>query len=427
MKKLWFLILLLMFPTLAYCSGGNLTNGTTVYFTDDGENLTAKVNDTLVNKWNGYEANLSNDNLTDNNTDQLPQGSTNKYANTTAESQGNQSFGWGNHASAGYALQSNLSVKLDASRGNWKVFYSNDTGVFTELPLGASGTYLKANGVSAAPSWDTPTGSGTGVSNYSSFTANETSDINWGHTFNATGLKVNNVPVGFGNANMSDVVALSNLSNYYTITQSNSTYFNYTSGVPWGNITSVPANTTSNQATNTTSDVVFVNVNATAFKGSAGNLTNLNATNIAQGTLAVARLPANSSFDQSVNTTSDVTFRNVTANVQSVVKGFTVYNITANHDFPLFQANKNLTLKKVTTVCIGGTNVVGQFEVANVTGLSPVKVNATDWTTTPTGSLSITAFGNATVSNTSFLTWNTTSVSGTPTTFTVSFEYSESN
>jgi hypothetical protein len=44
----------------------------------------------------------------------------------------------------------------DHTAGNWKVFYSNGSGQVTELALGASGTYLKANGVSSAPTFETP-------------------------------------------------------------------------------------------------------------------------------------------------------------------------------------------------------------------------------------------------------------------------------
>lgn len=42
----------------------------------------------------------------------------------------------------------------------WRVFYSNGTSVITELALGTSGQYLKANGATSAPTWDTPGGSG---------------------------------------------------------------------------------------------------------------------------------------------------------------------------------------------------------------------------------------------------------------------------
>ena len=43
------------------------------------------------------------------------------------------------------------TTKLDAVRGNWKLFHSNGTGVFSEIALGAAGTFLKGMGASAAP------------------------------------------------------------------------------------------------------------------------------------------------------------------------------------------------------------------------------------------------------------------------------------
>jgi hypothetical protein len=40
----------------------------------------------------------------------------------------------------------------------WRLFYSNTDGDVTELAFGASGTYLKSQGTTSAPTWDTPTG-----------------------------------------------------------------------------------------------------------------------------------------------------------------------------------------------------------------------------------------------------------------------------
>jgi hypothetical protein len=44
----------------------------------------------------------------------------------------------------------------DHTAGNWRVFYSNGSGAVIELALGSSGQYLKSNGASSAPSFDTP-------------------------------------------------------------------------------------------------------------------------------------------------------------------------------------------------------------------------------------------------------------------------------
>lgn len=39
-----------------------------------------------------------------------------------------------------------------------RIFYSNGSGVVTELAFGTSGQYLKSNGTTSAPSWETPAG-----------------------------------------------------------------------------------------------------------------------------------------------------------------------------------------------------------------------------------------------------------------------------
>jgi hypothetical protein len=49
------------------------------------------------------------------------------------------------------------------SGGNWKVFYTNGSGVLQELALGADGTYLKSNGATSAPTFATPAGGSGGL------------------------------------------------------------------------------------------------------------------------------------------------------------------------------------------------------------------------------------------------------------------------
>jgi len=48
----------------------------------------------------------------------------------------------------------------DISGNNWKTMYTNGSGVITELALGTSGKVLQANGVSSAPTWETPSATG---------------------------------------------------------------------------------------------------------------------------------------------------------------------------------------------------------------------------------------------------------------------------
>ena len=62
--------------------------------------------------------------------------------------------GRANGATDSFAMEAWVTTGfLAAARGNWKVFYSNGTGVFTELALGAANTVLTSNGASSAPTF----------------------------------------------------------------------------------------------------------------------------------------------------------------------------------------------------------------------------------------------------------------------------------
>ena len=64
-------------------------------------------------------------------------------------------------------IQTQLNAKASSAgaltqfvgNGNWKVWYSDGSGDVTELALGASGTFLKSNGTTSAPTFATPTAS----------------------------------------------------------------------------------------------------------------------------------------------------------------------------------------------------------------------------------------------------------------------------
>ena len=79
----------------------------------------------------------------------------------------------------------------DFTQNNWKVFYSNGSGVITELALGADGTYLRSNGASSAPTFDTPEGSAS-AANAISYTVAEQS---FTATASQTNFTCTNTPV----------------------------------------------------------------------------------------------------------------------------------------------------------------------------------------------------------------------------------------
>lgn len=59
------------------------------------------------------------------------------------------------------AHEAALSIGAGQLTGtNWRLIYTNGSGVGTELALGGSGTVLQSNGPSSAPTWETASGSG---------------------------------------------------------------------------------------------------------------------------------------------------------------------------------------------------------------------------------------------------------------------------
>jgi len=68
----------------------------------------------------GYDTATYLQNLSGNTTDDLTQGSTNKYANTTKEDHGEEAYGWGNHSAEGY-----LTVESDPAVGTHESMYNH--------------------------------------------------------------------------------------------------------------------------------------------------------------------------------------------------------------------------------------------------------------------------------------------------------------
>lgn len=106
-------------------------------------------------------------------------------------------------------------------------------------------------------------------------------------------------------------------------------------------------------------------------------------------------------------------------------KSFTLLDPVATDDFPVWRVPYNITITNVHVLVEGGTNVVGHLEEADANGDSPAGIDgATDITGTAgsnvndDGSLS-----NPTVDSGDYILWRTTSVSGSPTSLTVTFEY----
>jgi hypothetical protein len=126
------------------------------------------------------------------------------------------------------------------------------------------------------------------------------------------------------------------------------------------------------------------------------------------------------------NGTSNYTSANFTVDLASSganSKGFTYYNITNTSDFnfDISAGSKNITA--VYMLCNGGTNVTGVLEKHDINGTFKAAVNASAWVAVNNTGLWITSFGNATMVANETLYWNSTSVNGAPTFFTLKVYY----
>lgn len=82
------------------------------------------------------------------------------WNSTTEKWEATTAAGTGDMLAATYdpnSVAGDAFLMTNMNGGNWKVVYTNGTGDVTELALGASGTYLKSNGATSAPTFDTPT------------------------------------------------------------------------------------------------------------------------------------------------------------------------------------------------------------------------------------------------------------------------------
>lgn len=71
----------------------------------------------------------------------------------------------------------NLTEFVDQTA--WRLFYSNTDGDIVELALGSNGTFLKSNGATSAPTWDTPASSGGDVSKVGTPVDNQIGVLFW--------------------------------------------------------------------------------------------------------------------------------------------------------------------------------------------------------------------------------------------------------
>jgi len=105
-------------------------------------------------------------------------------------------------------------------------------------------------------------------------------------------------------------------------------------------------------------------------------------------------------------------------------KSFVILNPVAADDYPVWRSPWAITIKSVHLQCTGGTNIVGQLDEYDSNGANPAVVDSADITATAgnnandDGSLS-----NPSIDANDYVGWHTTSISGTPTSVTVTFDF----
>lgn len=107
-------------------------------------------------------------------------------------------------------------------------------------------------------------------------------------------------------------------------------------------------------------------------------------------------------------------------------KSFTLINPVAADDYPLWKVPCDITIRAIHTQCTGGTNIIGGLDEYNSAGATIVAAVDSDITATAGNSVDDDgSLTNAGITSGNYLFWHTTSISGTPTSVTVTFEYSE--
>ena len=104
-------------------------------------------------------------------------------------------------------------------------------------------------------------------------------------------------------------------------------------------------------------------------------------------------------------------------------KSFVITSPTASADAAIWRVPYNITIKAIHGVQVGGTNVVGTLTECDSNGLNPVVVDSADMTITTSNVNDDGSLSNATIDAGDYLGWATTSVSGTITRVTITFEY----
>jgi len=180
----------------------------------------------------------------------------------------------------------------------------------------------------------------------------------------------------------------------------------------------------SGTAANLTAGTVTTNANLTGEVTSIGNATtiadSITVTGWTMGA-SVATTPAANDNDTSIATSAFVQTE-LDNEVRS--KAFTILDPIATDDYPVWKSPVAITITAVHVQCLGGTNIVGQLTECDAEGINCAVCDSADITAAANNSED----DDGTLSNPSidaldYVGWKTESISGTPTSVTVTFEF----
>ena len=109
-------------------------------------------------------------------------------------------------------------------------------------------------------------------------------------------------------------------------------------------------------------------------------------------------------------------------------KSFVILNPVATDDYPVWCTPYAITIKRVRVQCLGGTNIVGQLTECDGEGINAAVVDSSDITAAANNSVDDDGMlSNPSIDANDFIGWKTESISGTPTSITVTFDYTINN
>ena len=104
-------------------------------------------------------------------------------------------------------------------------------------------------------------------------------------------------------------------------------------------------------------------------------------------------------------------------------KSFVITNPSATSDYSIWKAPYNITIRAIHVLCTAGTNIIGGLDEADANGANVSAIDSDITGTAGTNANDDGTLTNPTVDSADYLNWHTTSISGVPTSVTVTFEY----